>query len=215
MRTHFSPKLKAALIILEVCLVVALLILWLGMESIRESKNIWVLLVYAFPSNFLVAVVPFDPAIIFFGRFYAPLYVTSLGMMSVLLVEAINYSVLHFVVDTKLMMKVERSRYVKKIIGLFRKAPFAALCIAGFFPIPLYPFRFLAAMSRYPFPMYLLSVLLSKTPRIFILAMVGYVLNIPDYLIFSFFGALAVIMYISFVVDHLKERRKRRSVPSS
>ena len=89
-------KIRTVVIVLELCLVAALFILWFGTESLRASKNIWTLFIYAFPSNFLAAVVPFDPVIILFGKFYQPLYLTLVGEASVLVVEGINYSILHF-----------------------------------------------------------------------------------------------------------------------
>jgi membrane protein YqaA with SNARE-associated domain len=180
-------------------------VLWFTSESIRESKNLWILFLYSFPSNFLMGIVPYDPAIIYFGKFYSPLYVTFIGIVSTLVVEGINYSVLNFISNTKFLIKIRHSNYINKIIKLFNNAPFIALLIAGFLPVPFYPFRSLVVLARYPVIKYLLTVLLSKIPRMYLLALVGYVIKIPDYIIISFYIAIVVGMYISFLINHLKK----------
>ncbi len=212
-KEFFFFKTKTILVILEVSFVAALFVLWFGSESFRKSHNIWILFLFAFPANFLAAVVPYDPTIIYFGKFYPPLSVTLIGVAGVVVVEGVNYSILRFISESKLLVKVEHNKFIKKIIDLFGKAPFAALCLAGFLPIPFYPFRFLVALSRYPFIKYLLSVFLSKAPRIFILALAGYVINIPDHLFFFFFIALIMIMYFLFVLNQLRERREKSRKP--
>ena len=39
----------------------------------------------------------------------------------------------------------------------------------------------------------------------YLLALVGYVIKIPDYIIISFYIAIVVGMYISFLINHLKK----------
>lgn len=203
-------KTKTLLFVLQISFVIVLFVLWFSSESLRESKNLWILFLYSFPSNFLVGIVPYDPAIIYFGKFYSPLYVTFVGVASTLVVEGINYSVLNFASNTKLLVKIRHRKFINKIIKLFNKTPFIALFIAGFLPIPFYPFRFLVVLTRYPLIKYLLTVLLSKTPRIYLLGLLGHVTKIPDYLIISFFIAIVIFMYISFLINHLKKRQKRK-----
>lgn len=152
-----------------------------------------------------MGVVPYDPAIVYFGKFYSPLYVTFMGVASTLVVEGINYSVLNFIADTKFLIKIRHSNYINKIIKLFKNAPFIALLIAGFLPIPFYPFRSLVVLARYPVIKYLLTILLSKIPRMYLIAFLGYVIKIPDYIILSFYIAIVVLMYVSFLINYLKK----------
>ncbi|MFX0203088.1 MAG: VTT domain-containing protein [Candidatus Hodarchaeota archaeon] len=204
----FFSKKKSILIALEVFFVAVLFVLWFGSESLRESRSLWILFIYAFPANFIAAVVPYDPAVIYFGKFYSPLYVTLMGVSSMTLVEGINYSVLSSIANTKMLLKIGHNKFINRIITLFKKAPFVALCVAGFLPIPFYPFRFLVVLSRYPFTKFVLAVLAAKLPRIYILALLGYLIDIPDYLIMLFFILLVMLMYVSFFINQLKARRK-------
>jgi len=67
------------------------------------------------------------------------------------------------------------------------------LWIAGFTPIPFYPFRFLVVLAEYPLYKYLLAVFLSRASRYYLLAWFGHEFKIPDYLLAVLFGILILI----------------------
>ncbi len=203
------PHIKLIYFILQIVFVMIIFIIWFTSESLRESKDLWILLLCAFPSNFITGIVPYDPAIIYFGQFYTPLYVIIVGTASIIFVEGINYSVLRHISNTKFMVKIRHRHFVSKIIALFDKAPFMALLFAGFLPVPFYPFRVLVILSGYPLIKYLLSVLISKTPRIYLLILLGNFIHIPDYMIFTLFIAIIIISYISILINYLKNRRSK------
>ena len=131
----------------EVLLIVVLLILWFGSAGLRKSKNLWVLFLYNFPSMFLIPVVPHEPVFLYFSKFYKPLTVTLVALFGTLATEFINYHVFSFFKETKPLQNVQNAGFVKKLIALFNKAPFLALWVAGFTPIPFYPFRFLVVLA--------------------------------------------------------------------
>ena len=177
---------------LEITLIIILLVLWLSSESIRQSKNLWIFFFYNFPSQFLIAIVPHEPVLLYFSKFYSPIAVTLVALAGTMLAEIINYSVFKFVGNLKPFSKVRHSKWVSKIIDLFNKAPFAALLVAGFTPVPFYPFRFLVVLAQYPLLKYILAVFLSRTPRFFLLALFGHTFKIPDYLMPVIFIALTI-----------------------
>jgi len=191
--TKVKPsKIRILTFVLEITLILALLGLWLSFESIRESKNLWIFFFYNFPSQFLVAIVPHEPVHLYFSKFYSPIAVTSVASAGTLLAEIINYSVFKFVGDLKPLNRIRHTRWVSRLIELFKKAPFTALLVAGFTPVPFYPFRFLVVLARYPLWKYILAIFLSRTPRFFLLALLGHIYKIPDYLIPVIFIALAI-----------------------
>jgi ribonucleoside-triphosphate reductase len=91
---------------------------------------------------------------------------------------------------------------------LFNKAPFVALLVAGFTPVPFYPFRFLVVLARYPLPKYVLAIFLSRTPRFYLLALLGHIFKIPDYLFPVIFIALAIPLTYPLVRSLLKKQGK-------
>lgn len=207
-----SSRLKAIIVAVEICFVLTLLGLWLSVPGLQESKSLWVLFLYNFPSQFLVAVVPHEPVYFYFSKFYSPLAVTAVALAGTMITEYINYSVFQYFLDFKLLKKAMGNRYVQKLISLFNKAPFSALSIAAVSPIPFYPFRFLAVMSHYPLAKYLLAVFCARSIRFYLFAIFGAALNLSDGLLLAFFGVLILITALQFLHSALKLRANRRRV---
>jgi len=203
-------KIRTITFVLEIALIIILLAVWFSSESIRESKNLWIFFFYCFPAEFLITVIPHEPVLLYFSKFYPPLTVTLVALAGTSLAEIINYSVFKYVGDLKTFSKVRHTKWVSKTIELFNKAPFAALLVAGFTPVPFYPFRFLVVLARYPWPKYILAVFLSRAPRFFLLALFGHIYKIPDYLFPVIFIALAIPLTYPLVRSLLKKNKGNR-----
>lgn len=200
--------IKTFLVALQISFVLALLILWLTSKGLHESKSLWVLFFYSFPSEFLIATVPHEPVLLYFGKFYLPLTVALVAIPSTLLTEMLNYSVFKYIADFKIFKKLQAKKALQKMIQFFNKAPFLTLWVAGITPIPFYPLRFLVVLARYPMPKYILAVFLSRFPRFVILAYVGYKIQIPDYLLIALFVILILIANMT-IVQQLRIRKKK------
>jgi uncharacterized membrane protein YdjX (TVP38/TMEM64 family) len=210
-KSRESPSRRRTLIFIsQICFVLILLIIWFASEGIRESKNLWVLFFCSFPTEFLIAIVPHEPILLYFGKFYMPLTVALVAGSSTLMTEALNYSVFKYVTDLKFFKNIQQKKTVSKIVGLFNRAPFLALWIAAFTPIPFYPFRFLVVLARYPLAKYILALSLSRIPRFFILAFFGHIVQIPDYLLLVLFIVLIAAMNLPLVMRYLRNRRQKR-----
>lgn len=210
-KSQTSPSwIRSLFFILQICLVLVLLIIWFLSEDIRESKNLWVLFFCSFPTEFLIAVVPHEPILLYFGKFYTPLTVALVAGSSTLMTEALNYSVFKYVTDLKFFKNIHQKKTVSKIVGLFNRAPFVALWIAAFTPIPFYPFRFLVVLARYPLVKYILVLSLSRIPRFFILALVGRALQIPNFLLILLFIVLIASMNFPLLKRYIQNRREKR-----
>ena len=203
-------KIRTITFVLEITLILILLAVWFSSESIRESKNLWIFFFYSFPAEFLIAVVPHEPVLLYFSKFYSPLAVTLVALAGTLLAEIINYSVFKYVGDLKPFSKVRHTKWVSKTIEFFNKAPFMALLVAGFTPMPFYPFRFLVVLARYPLPKYVLAIFLSRTPRFYLLALFGHIFKIPDYLFPVVFIALAIPLAYPLLRSLLKKTKGNR-----
>lgn len=201
-------RLRTAIVILETAFVIALLVVWLSSQTIHHSNSLWVLFFYCFPSQFLLAALPHEPVVLYFGKFYSPLVVALVATAGTVLVETINYSVFKYVADFKAMAKVVRSRLVVKFVNLFKKAPFLSLWIAGLTPVPFYPFRFMVVVARYPLPLYVLAVLVSRLPRFFILAFLGNRFEIPNGIIIGLFGLLVAVAVVPLLREFLRKDKK-------
>jgi membrane protein YqaA with SNARE-associated domain len=209
------PWAKTAVFVLEVAFILALLVWWLSSESIRQNKSLWVLFFYAFPAEFLIAIVPHEPVLLYFAKFSSPLVVALISAGATVLTEILNYTCFKYVMDLRVFQKMLQSKAVRKTVGLFNKAPFAALWVAGFTPIPFYPFRFLVVIAKYPLVKYVLAVLTSRAPRMYIIALAGRAIKIPDSLLIVLFIVLIAAANIPILHKVWQKKRRRRESPPS
>ena len=207
-RSRFRFKMVA--FVFEIGLVAALLVWWFSSDSAHQSRNLWVLFFYCFPSEFIIATVPHEPVLLYFAKFHLPWTVALVAISGTVLTEALNYTAFRFVADLTLLRKLLANRAVGKTVALFNKHPFAALCIAGFTPIPFYPFRFLVVIAHYPLIKYLSAVILSRTPRFYLLALLGRALKLSDWSMILFTAILIMGINIPILIRYLKEKWKKR-----
>ncbi|HEA64813.1 MAG TPA: DedA family protein [Candidatus Aminicenantes bacterium] len=208
---EIRSKIRTLIFALQIIVVAALLVVWLSSESIQKSKDLWVLFIYSFPSQFLIPIIPHEPVLFYFGKFYSPLTVALVDIAGTLLIEALNYSVFKYIIDTSFFQKMRQTKSAAKVVELFNRAPFVALLVAGLTPVPFYPFRFLVVMAHYPIWKYLLAIFLSRTPRFYVLALIGRAINIPDYLIIVIFIILIVSVNGPILRRFLKNRQGNKT----
>lgn len=200
-----KSRLRTTIFILQITFVALLLAGWLFSSPLRQSKSLWVLFFYSFPAEFLVAVVPHEPVLLYFSKFYQPLVVALVAGSSTLLTETLNYSTFQYISDLKAFDKVYQHKWVKKLVNLFNRAPFLALWIAALTPIPFYPFRFLVVIARYPISKYLLSNAAGRLPRFFLLAWFGHAIPIPD----TWLAVMFVVLLLSIYAPIIKKLIKK------
>jgi membrane protein YqaA with SNARE-associated domain len=198
---------KTFVFVVEIAFVAGLLVWWLTSSSLRESKSLWVLFLYCFPAEFIIATVPHEPVLLYFGKFYSPLTVALISVAGTAITEVLNYTVFKYVADLKVFRKMLESRAVQKTVNLFKKAPFAALWVAGFTPIPFYPFRFLAVIARYPIVKYILAVITSRAPRMYLLALAARVIQFPDYALIILMAVLIAAANLPILREVLKRKK--------
>lgn len=204
-----NRTLRAIIVGLETLIVFVLLILWLSVESLQESKNLWVLFFYNFPSQFLIAIVPHEPVLFYFAKFYSPVTVAAVATAGTVLTEYFNYSVFNFFADFSPVEKAKQWKVVARLMALFSKAPFASLWIAGVSPIPFYPFRFLAVLSEYPLRRYLLAVLTARFPRFVLYAWLGAMLQIPDLWLMIIFIGIGIVILVPAFKQYRRQKQHK------
>lgn len=185
-----------------------LLLVWILSPGVRESKNLWVLFLYCFPSEFLLAVLPHEPVLIYFGAYWPAWVVALLSGVGTVLAEALNYSFCSFFYDLPTLRAVSQKRLVRRTIELFDRVPFSAILFAGFTPAPFFPVRFLVVMADYPWWKYLLAVFISRTPRFWLLAVFGGLIHISGGLLVVLFVVLFVSVNVPALVHIFMGRRR-------
>ncbi len=107
----------------------------------------------------------YEPILMLFGRVYPPLLVGFVGILGVLYVEYLNYHLYGKLLHLEGFRVVRESRTVRRVVGLFRRAPFFTVWLCSWSPLPYWAVRILAPISRYPTRKYLLATFLGRFPR--------------------------------------------------
>lgn len=207
-----SPRVRTLIFVAEIIFVAALFVVYFSSSSLRNNRHLLVLFLYSIPGNFLIDVIPYDPAVIFFGRFHAPLLVALVGVAGILVSETINYTFFEYVVDLKYFDRILKNKFVSKLIGLFNKAPFWTMLFVAFTPVPIYPFRFLVVMARFPIFKYLLALMLGRLPRLYLIALFGNTVHLQGHVYLIIFIVLAILMYIP-LIKVFPKRQKKEEIP--
>jgi len=197
--TSSINRRRTALFVVQICFVLGLLVVWFSSAPVRQSRHLLVLFFYCFPAEFLIASVPHEPILLYFSKFYPPLIVTLVAIAGTTITEIFNYSIFKFVTDTSLFQRIKFGKTIKKLIEIFKKAPFLTLLLVAFTPIPFYPFRFLVVLSKYPLWKYILAIILARTPRFFLLAALGHTFKIPNSILVALLVILILIPYFPFI----------------
>lgn len=187
-----KSRIISLVIFFNILMIGILAAVWLTSADIRSSKHLLVLFFYMFPSHFLIAVLPHEPVVIYFGKFHTPLTVASVAVIGTVMIEMINYAIIKFASELKTLERIRLSRFTQKIIALFNNMPFFALLAAGISPVPFYPFRFLVVLARYSPMKFALSVLISRFGRFYLLSSLGNWIRIPDGLLMAIFVLILV-----------------------
>jgi membrane protein YqaA with SNARE-associated domain len=204
-------RLRTVVFALENALVVVLAAWWLLWGRHGQANGLLILFFYCFPSEFLIAPLPHEPILLYFGKVYPAFTVAAVSVAGTVLVEALNYHAFGFVADARPLRRVVHSRWIARAVALFQRWPFLTLCFFSLAPVPFYPFRFLVVLARYPLPRYLVAIFVSRAPRFYLLALLGSAVRLPDRL----FAAVCVV-FLAFSVGSLLPmsiRRRQRSAP--
>jgi membrane protein YqaA with SNARE-associated domain len=195
-----SSKKRRFIVLFEAFLVVLLAIFFLFFRDIEASSDLLFLFLYSFPSEFLVGLVPHEPALIHYGQFNPLWVVTVVSVVSTVMAEGLNYSFFGLFYEMPGFRAALQKEGLRKVTDLFNRAPFFAIVFCGFTPMPFFPIRFLVVITDYPRWKYLLGVFLSRAPRFYILAWIGDIFQPSKAILIAIFVGMLVLVNIPAAV---------------
>jgi membrane protein YqaA with SNARE-associated domain len=190
-----ASAVRVAIVVSEAAMVIGLLTVWLVSKKVHTGQSLLVLFLYCFPSEFLIGLIPHEPVLLLYGALHPPVVVALISTVGTVLAERLNYSFLGFFQDVGWFDRMRRRMVVDRLIRLFGRAPFSAILLAGFTPMPFAPIRFLVVLTRYPVAKYMLAVFISRAPRFLILAWLGDVLRFKAWMLVGIFAVLFAALY--------------------
>jgi uncharacterized membrane protein YdjX (TVP38/TMEM64 family) len=151
----------------------------------------------------------YEPILMLFGRLYPPLLIGSLGIVGTLYVEFLNYHLYRKILHLKGFGAARESRTVQWIVKLFSRAPFFAVWLCSWSPLPYWAVRIMAPLSGYRINKYLLATFLGRFPRLWFFAALGLYWHISAvWLAAISLGSIAVAVLVWAV-------KSRRRMPAA
>ncbi len=172
---------------------------------------------YTIPANTAISVFPHEPALIWFGKHGSVLFAALAASVGTLVAGWLDHTVFVPVMNLQGLTAYKDLGWYRRIAGWFVKQPFWTLVLTGFTPIPFFPFKFLAFSVGYPMGRYLSALLVGRFPRYLLLAWLGALIAIPDWLLVGVFAAISLAYAwkgIPRLVAHLRARRRAAPRPS-
>lgn len=180
-------------------IVITVISIFVLLEFFPGYRDLVILFVYSIPSEFLIGIIPHEPIILYYGKFYHPLSVTVMALAGTLVAEYTNYMIVDVIFRIKKLQEFKNRKTSQKLIKYFLKAPFIAIVVAAFTPVPFYPFRILSGVSKYSIYKYLLAITVGRSPRYYLLSLSGIIVPLPNTLIVVIFLILFAIGLYSVV----------------
>jgi len=142
------------------------------------------LFAYAFVSNVALAVLPHEPAVIWYSARLGvwPTLIATAGTVAAALVDHRLFAPLIKRASRRRSESADPGPVAGGLPGLFTRAPFAILALSGLTPLPFFPFKALAFTTGYPRGRYLAAVAARCLPRYALLAWLGIAVRLPTWL---------------------------------
>lgn len=160
-----------------------------------EVHPLWVIFFYSIPSNCAITFFPHEPVLVMYGKSVNLWLLSLAATLGTLAAAFLDYKFFTTVLNLAYSKKYKSHSAYQKAHYWFYKAPFISLVVAGLTPIPFYLFKFMALSSRYPLYKYLLAVAIGRYPRYYLLAWLGFTLQVPNWVILAAFVGMFLLVY--------------------
>jgi hypothetical protein len=114
-----------------------------------------------------------EPVVMILGRLHSPLLVAAIVTGAGLWVEFLSYHLYRLLMSTAPARGFREGRVVVGLERLFGRAPFFAVWVSSWSPLPFWVVRILAALRGYGMPRYLAAIALGRLPKFWIFAALG------------------------------------------
>jgi membrane protein YqaA with SNARE-associated domain len=213
MQTEYDKLDRKVWVLGGIMAVLAIAALILMLRDFSSQSYLY-LVFYAVPANSAISVFPHEPVVVWYGSQGNIWWTAVAASIGTMVAGYLDHSVFTPVMNLKGLTGYKEKAWYQKAARLFGKYPFAVLVVAGFTPVPFFPFKFLSFSVHYPLRKYLSALLLARFPRYLLLAYIGSFFQIPSSAMFAFFGVVALVYAsktLPSALRYLKENRRMRA----
>ncbi|MFQ5627163.1 MAG: hypothetical protein ACE5I1_00265 [bacterium] len=152
------------------------------------------------PTHILISPIAHEPIVFLYAKCFSPGLIAVTGGISCCVAGVFDYLALPKLIHHPAF----RSRYenrplYRKVQRLFCKSPFWFMTLASLTPLPHYPFKFLSIAGHYPLGKYTLAQLAGRIPRFYLLALFGYSMQFPAWVIVVILAVPIVFFLFNFI----------------
>jgi membrane protein YqaA with SNARE-associated domain len=179
--------------------------------KIDWSGMLW-LFFYSIAANTAISVFPHEPAIVYCGKYFNTLSVAFVCVAGNLAAGWVDHHFFTPVLQMKFSEGYRKTRIYRKTAQWFSRAPFWVIVVFALTPLPFYLVKFLAFSTGYPMRRYMTGIFVGRLPRFYLLALLGYAVRVPMWLMAAFFcGVFAV--YGAMIIKGLMRAKSLKRAP--
>ncbi len=138
----------------------------------------------------------YEPVLLGYGRLFPPLLLAITGAAASTAIECLNYHLYQKLLRVESVDRILVSPPVRRLMRLFFRRPFLTVWLCVLTPLPDWATRILASHSGYSVRRYLTAVMLARVPRFWLLAALGFHLELGAGVVLSVVAASAVLALI-------------------
>ena len=162
---------------------------------VPDLAGIFLLGAYCIPANSVVPI-PHEPAMLYFAKFYDPFWCALAGTIGSLIACYADYAMVGAAMRHRALAKTRNSALFQWSTKWMKRFPFAITVLFSFTPLPISIVRILAPAVEYNVRRYMLAQIVGRFPRFYLLAWIGHVVMIPNWILIG----LAILLLATFFI---------------
>jgi uncharacterized membrane protein YdjX (TVP38/TMEM64 family) len=157
---------------------------------------------------FSILSLPPGPPTMWAAKTLPPLLVALAGSAAAAIAAVFDHRFVRRAFELKRLAELKQKPLFGKAERYAKVAPFATILTFAALPLPFIVVRVLMPLTGYPLGRYVLATALGRFPRVFVVALVGQALDLPNWLLASLLG---LGLASAALGAWLRSRRARRA----
>jgi uncharacterized membrane protein YdjX (TVP38/TMEM64 family) len=157
----------------------------------------------------------YEPVLLGYGRVYPPLFLAMLGAVASTGVEFANYHLYQRLLRLESVDRLLRRQETGRLTAPFYRQPFLTVWLCVLTPLPDWATRVLASHSGYSVRRYLSAVFLARLPRFWLLAALGFQLELGAGTLVWIVVASALVTLFGIARRHIVSAPSKRAIPAA
>ena len=157
--------------------------------------GLFLLAVYCIPTNSVIPI-PHEPGVLYFARFYDPLWIALAATTGTVVVSFSDYAMVEWGMRHPRTQGAREAKMFRWAVRWMARVPFWIIVVVSLVPVlPMNPVRILAPASGYPVWRYIGAQIVGRMPRFYVLAWLGAAIAVPTWVLITVFVVLVLLVW--------------------